>query len=56
VAWAMENLLAVDPSVNVVYDQRTSGSRHMSRQSRSGRENDVLIVSVDGGCRRSKHR
>jgi fructose transport system substrate-binding protein len=48
---AMENLLAVDPSVNVVYTINEPAAAGAYEALKSiGRENDVLIVSVDGGC------
>lgn len=48
---AMENLLAVDPSINVVYTINEPAAAGAYEALRSiGRENDVLIVSVDGGC------
>ena len=48
---AMENLLAKDPFINVVYtinDPAAAGAYEALKAI--GRENDVLIVSVDGGC------
>ncbi len=48
---AMENLLQIDPSINVVYtinEPAAAGAYEALRAM--GRENDVLIVSVDGGC------
>ena len=48
---AMENLLASDPSVNVVYTINEPAAAGAYEALKSfGRENDVLIVSVDGGC------
>jgi len=48
---AMENLLAVDPTINVVYTINEPAAAGAYEALRSiGRENDVLIVSVDGGC------
>ena len=48
---AMENLLAVDPEINVVYTINEPAAAGAYEALRSiGRENDVLIVSVDGGC------
>jgi len=41
---AMENLLAKDPTINVVHTITYEALKAI------GRENDVLIVSVDGGC------
>lgn len=48
---AMENLLAVDPMINMVYTINEPAAAGAYEALRSiGRENDVLIVSVDGGC------
>lgn len=48
---AIENLLAVDPEINVVYTINEPAAAGAYEALRSiGRENDVLIVSVDGGC------
>jgi fructose transport system substrate-binding protein len=48
---AMENLLAIDPGINVVYTINEPAAAGAYEALRSiGRENDVLIVSVDGGC------
>ncbi|MES0882593.1 sugar ABC transporter substrate-binding protein [Roseibium sp. SCP14] len=48
---AMENLLAKDPMVNVVYTINEPSAAGAYEALKSiGRENDVLIVSVDGGC------
>jgi len=48
---AMENLLATDPSINVVYTINEPAAAGAYEALKSiGRENDVLIVSVDGGC------
>jgi fructose transport system substrate-binding protein len=48
---AMENLLAKDPSVNVVYTINEPAAAGAYEALKSiGREKDVLIVSVDGGC------
>lgn len=47
----MENLLAIDPEINVVYTINEPAAAGAYEALRSvGRENDVLIVSVDGGC------
>ena len=48
---AMENILAKDPNVNVVYtiNEPTAAGAYETLKS-FGRENDVIIVSVDGGC------
>jgi fructose transport system substrate-binding protein len=48
---AMENLLAVDPGINLVYtinEPAAAGAYEALRSA--GREGEVLIVSVDGGC------
>jgi fructose transport system substrate-binding protein len=48
---AMENLLAKDPMINVVYtinEPAAAGAYEALKDV--GREDDVLIVSVDGGC------
>ena len=48
---AMENLLAKDPFINVVYTINEPAAAGAYEALRAvGRENDVLIVSVDGGC------
>lgn len=48
---AMENLLAVDPEINVVYTINEPAAAGAYEALRSiGREKEVLIVSVDGGC------
>lgn len=48
---AMENLLATDPEINVVYTINEPAAAGAYEALRSiGREGDVLIVSVDGGC------
>ncbi len=48
---AMENLLAKDPMINVVYTINEPSAAGAYEALKSfGRENDVLIVSVDGGC------
>lgn len=48
---AMENLLALDPGINVVYTINEPAAAGAYQALKSiGRENDVLIVSVDGGC------
>jgi fructose transport system substrate-binding protein len=48
---AMENLLAVDPEINVVYTiNEPAAAGAYEALVAAGRENDVLIVSVDGGC------
>jgi len=48
---AMENLLAKDPLINVVYTINEPAAAGAYEALKSiGRESDVLIVSVDGGC------
>ncbi|SHE87699.1 mannose-binding protein /fructose-binding protein /ribose-binding protein [Loktanella atrilutea] len=48
---AMENLLAVNPDINVVYTINEPAAAGAYEALKAvGRENDVLIVSVDGGC------
>lgn len=48
---AMENLLTKDPEINVVYTINEPAAAGAYEALKSfGRENDVLIVSVDGGC------
>ena len=48
---AMENLLAKDPFINVVYTINEPAAAGAYEALKAiGREGDVLIVSVDGGC------
>ncbi|CAD7038772.1 sugar ABC transporter substrate-binding protein [Pseudorhizobium endolithicum] len=48
---AMENLLQKDPTVNVVHTINEPAAAGAYEALKSvGRESDVLIVSVDGGC------
>lgn len=48
---AMETLLAKDPDINMVYTiNEPSAAGAYEALKAVGRENDVLIVSVDGGC------
>ncbi len=48
---AMESLLQLDPSVNVVHTINEPAAAGAYEALKSvGRESDVLIVSVDGGC------
>lgn len=48
---AMENLMAKDPLINVVYTINEPAAAGAYEALKAvGRENDVLIVSVDGGC------
>jgi len=48
---AMENLLIKDPGINVVYTiNEPAAAGAFEALKAVGREKDVLIVSVDGGC------
>ena len=48
---AMENLLAIDPEINVIYTINEPAAAGAYEALKAiGREDDVLIVSVDGGC------
>lgn len=48
---AMENLLAIDPMINVVYTINEPAAAGAYEALKAiGREGDVLVVSVDGGC------
>jgi fructose transport system substrate-binding protein len=48
---AMENLLQQDPDINVVYTINEPAAAGAYEALRSfGKEDDVLIVSIDGGC------
>jgi len=48
---AMENLLAVDPMINVVYTiNEPAAAGAYEALVAAGRDGEVLIVSVDGGC------
>jgi fructose transport system substrate-binding protein len=48
---AMENLLQRDPDINLVYTINEPSAAGAYEALRAvGRESDVLIVSVDGGC------
>ena len=48
---AMENLLAKDPEINVVYTINEPAAAGAYEALKAiGRQDDVLIVSVDGGC------
>ncbi|MBA5776052.1 sugar ABC transporter substrate-binding protein [Stappia sp. F7233] len=48
---AMENLLQRDPDINVVYTINEPAAAGAYEALKSfGKESDVLIVSVDGGC------
>jgi len=48
---AMENLLQKDPSINLVYtiNEPAAAGAYQALKS-AGKEKDVTIVSVDGGC------
>ena len=48
---AMENLLQKDPNVSVVYtiNEPAAAGAHEALKA-AGKEKDVLVVSVDGGC------
>lgn len=47
----MENLLAIDPDINVVYTINEPAAAGAYEALKSlGKEDDVVIVSVDGGC------
>ena len=47
----MESLLQIDPEINLVYtiNEPTAAGAYEAIKA-AGRENDVTIVSVDGGC------
>jgi fructose transport system substrate-binding protein len=48
---AMENCLTKDPSINVVYTiNEPAAAGAYEALKAAGREKDVLVVSVDGGC------
>lgn len=48
---AMESLMQKDPAINVVYTINEPAAAGAYEALKAfGRENDVLIVSVDGGC------
>jgi fructose transport system substrate-binding protein len=48
---AMENCLQKDPGINVVYtiNEPTAAGAHTALKA-AGKEKDVVLVSVDGGC------
>jgi fructose transport system substrate-binding protein len=48
---AMENLLQKDPSINLVYtiNEPAAAGAYQALKT-AGKQNDVTIVSVDGGC------
>jgi fructose transport system substrate-binding protein len=48
---AMENLLQKDPSINLVYTiNEPAAAGAFQALKAAGKQNDVTIVSVDGGC------
>ncbi len=48
---AMENLMQIDPGINVVYTINEPAAAGAYEALKAfGKQNDVLIVSVDGGC------
>jgi fructose transport system substrate-binding protein len=47
---AMENLLAIDPDINVVYTINEPAAEGAYQALQNAGKTDVLIVSVDGGC------
>ena len=48
---AMENLLQKDPSVNLVYSiNEPAGAGAYQALKAAGKDKDVTIVSIDGGC------
>jgi len=48
---AMENLLAINPNINLVHTINEPAAAGAYEALKAiGRENDVVIVSVDGGC------
>jgi len=48
---AMENCLQKDPDINVVYSiNEPAGAGGYEALKAVGKEKDVLVVSVDGGC------
>jgi len=47
---AMENLLARDPDINVVYTINEPAAEGAYQALQNAGKTDVLIVSVDGGC------
>lgn len=47
----MENLLSIDPEINLVYTINEPAAAGAYEALKAvGRQNDVIIVSVDGGC------
>ena len=47
---AMENLLAIDPDINVVYTINEPAAEGAYQALQAAGKTGVLIVSVDGGC------
>lgn len=49
---AMENLLAKNPDINVVYtiNEPTAYGAHQALEAAGKSADDVLVVSIDGGC------
>jgi fructose transport system substrate-binding protein len=47
---AMENLLAIDPDINVVYTINEPAAEGAYQALQNAGKTGVLIVSVDGGC------
>jgi fructose transport system substrate-binding protein len=47
---AMENLLAKEPDINVVYTINEPAAEGAYQALQNAGKSDVLIVSVDGGC------
>jgi fructose transport system substrate-binding protein len=47
---AMENLLAIEPDINVVYTINEPAAEGAYQALQNAGKTDVLIVSVDGGC------
>jgi fructose transport system substrate-binding protein len=47
---AMENLLAIEPNINVVYTINEPAAEGAYQALQNAGKTDVLIVSVDGGC------
>jgi fructose transport system substrate-binding protein len=48
---AMENLLSAHPDINVVYTiNEPSGEGAFAAIRAAGKQNDILLTSIDGGC------
>jgi fructose transport system substrate-binding protein len=47
---AMENLLAIEPGINVVYTINEPAAEGAYQALQNAGKTDVLVVSVDGGC------